>query len=39
MAWLADQMVPELDPLVALGTVLTTHSLYAGLIWRLRPSR
>jgi hypothetical protein len=25
----------ELDPLVALGTVLTTHSLYAGLIWAL----
>ena len=23
----------QLDPLVALGTVLTTHKLYAGLVW------
>lgn len=25
----------ELDPLVAIGTVLSTHSLYRGLIWAL----
>ncbi len=25
----------DLDPLVALGTVLSTHSLYAGLVWSL----
>ena len=23
----------QLDPLVALGTMLTTHTLYAGLLW------
>ncbi len=25
----------QLDPLVALGTLLTTHAIYAGLIWSL----
>jgi len=25
----------QLDPLVALGTVLTTHTLYSGLLWAL----
>ena len=25
----------QLDPLVALGTALTTHTIYAGLIWAL----
>lgn len=25
----------QLDPLVAIGTILTTHALYAGLLWAL----
>ncbi len=25
----------QLDPLVALGTILTTHTLYAGLLWAI----
>ena len=30
--WPVDWLL-QLDPLVALGTVLTTHTLYSGLVW------
>ena len=30
--WPIDWLL-QLDPLVALGTLLTTHTLYAGLVW------
>ena len=32
--WPIDWLL-QLDPLVALGTLLTTHTLYAGLIWAI----